>query len=59
MLSRNAAPQKKDRFRSRFIVAVNLLHHLATSASGCSSIKKDCFRSLLFLAGAVGIEPTP
>lgn len=40
MLSRNSAPQKKDRFRSRFIVAVNLLHHLATSASGCSSIKK-------------------
>ena len=21
--------------------------------------KKDCLRSLLFLAGAVGIEPTP
>lgn len=40
MLSRNAALQKKDCLRSRFIVAVNLLHHLATSASGCSSIKK-------------------
>lgn len=94
---------KKDCLRSQFTFAVNLLHHLATSASGCSSIKKDCLRSLftfavnlkrtnpqqvrvvlfrrffetqafletllrkkkdclrslLFLAGAVGIEPTP
>lgn len=42
--------KKKDCLRSRFIVAVNLLHHLATSASGCSSIKKDCESSLFTFA---------
>lgn len=47
MLSRNAALQKKDCLRSQFTFAVIF------------NEKKDCFRSLLFLAGAVGIEPTP
>lgn len=68
MLSRNAAPQKKDCLRSRFTFAVNLkrtnpqkygLSCFAVSLKRCSAKKKDCLRSLFFLAGAVGIEPTP
>ncbi len=40
--------KKKDCLRSQFTFAVNLLHHLATSASGCSSIKKDCNKQSSF-----------
>lgn len=48
MLSRNAAPQKR-RLLSQFVYV----------RSKSLTKKKTAYRSLLFLAGAVGIEPTP